>query len=113
MDNEKDVNVQVEGETTEIPVQPGDKIVVTLSKEEADLISEVRELKARKANEAEDDIIDAIDNTLSLEVPAVDGTIATIEIPEDADISALDDVTLGISEDVVADIVTLVGADEK
>lgn len=98
---------QVEGETTSIPVEAGDKITITLTKEEEEIINEVRQLKSRK-NETED-IVDVIDNTLSLQVPAVDGTVAMIEIPENADEEELDDVTLGVSEEVIADIVTLVG----
>ena len=100
----------IEGETTSIPVEPGDKIKITLSKEESAIIDEVKLIKSGnfKKNETKD-IVDIIDNTLSLQVPAVDGAVATIEIPEDADVNVLDDVTMGVSEDVLADIVTLVG----
>lgn len=105
-DEQKEIT-QVEGESTSIPVKPGDKVTVTLTKEEEEIINEVKQIKARK-NETED-IVDVIDNTLSLQVPAVDGTVAIIEIPENADADELDDVTLGVSEEVIADIVTLVG----
>ena len=114
MDNiqDKEVSTQIEGENTSIPVQPGDKVTITLTKEEKDLITEVKKIKAgeMKANEEKEDIIDIIDNTLALQVPAIDGTVATIEIPEDADIATAD-IDLAVDSDTMADIVTLVGAE--
>lgn len=112
-EKEKENQTSIEGETTSIPVEAGDKITVTLSKEESEIIDEVKLIKSGKFRKNEtEDIVDIIDNTLSLQVPAIDGTIATIQIPQDADQSELDDITLGVSEDVLADIVTLVGGAE-
>ena len=50
-----------------------------------------------------------IDSTLSLDVPAIDGTVMTIEIPEDADVAA--DIDLEVDEDTMLDIVTLAGVE--
>ena len=109
---DKEVSTQIEGENTSIPAQPGDKVTITLTKEEKDLITEVKKIKAgeMKANEEKEDIIDIIDNTLALQVPAIDGTVSTIEIPEDADIATAD-IDLAVDSDTMADIVTLVGAE--
>lgn len=105
---------EVTGDSTTVNVEPGDKVVITLSAAESKLLNEVKAIKAGKfgkKNEAEDELMEEIENTLALEVPAVDGTVATIEIPEDADADELEDVSLTVGEDVVADIMTLVGAE--
>lgn len=105
---------EVTGDSTTVNVEPGDKVVITLSAAESKLLNEVKAIKAGKfgkKNEAEDELMAEIENTLALEVPAVDGTVATIEIPEDADAEELEDVSLTVGEDVVADIMTLVGAE--
>ena len=105
---------EVSGDSTTVNVEPGDKVVITLSAAESKLLNEVKAIKSGKfgkKNEAEDELMDEIENTLALEVPAVDGTVATIEIPEDADAEELEDVSLTVGEDVVADIMTLVGAE--
>lgn len=105
---------EVSGDSTTVNVEPGDKVVITLSAAESKLLNEVKAIKSGKfgkKNEAEDELMEEIENTLALEVPAVDGTVATIEIPEDADAEELEDVSLTVGEDVVADIMTLVGAE--
>lgn len=105
---------EVTGDSTTVNVEPGDKVVITLSAAESKLLNEVKAIKSGKfgkKNEAEDELMEEIENTLALEVPAVDGTVATIEIPEDADAEELEDVSLTVGEDVVADIMTLVGAE--
>lgn len=105
---------EVSGDSTTVNVEPGDKVVITLSAAESKLLNEVKAIKTGKfgkKNEAEDELMGEIENTLALEVPAVDGTVATIEIPEDADAEELEDVSLTVGEDVVADIMTLVGAE--
>lgn len=111
-ETEKEIMDQVEGEDTTIPVQAGDKVTITLSKQEKDIIDEVKAIKEgkiSKKNEAEEDIVDLIDSTLSLDVPAIDGTVMTIEIPEDADVAA--DIDLEVDEDTMLDIVTLAGVE--
>lgn len=111
---EEENSEEVSGDSTTVNVEPGDKVVITLSAAESKLLNEVKAIKSGKfgkKNEAEDELMDEIENTLALEVPAVDGTVATIEIPEDADAEELEDVSLTVGEDVVADIMTLVGAE--
>ena len=111
MANELEDNTQAEiqGATTEIDVQPGDTVVVTLTKEESDLIQEVRDIKAGKHKKNEEDtVLTEIDNTLSLSVPAIDGTTAIISIPADAE-DIPGSIEVAVSEDTVADILTLVG----
>ena len=101
---------EVQGDATSVPVEPGDKVVIKVTAEESKLLNEVRQIKAGefKAEETED-IVDIIDNTLALQVPAVDGAKVTVEVPADAEAEVLDDVTLAVPEDTLADIITLVG----
>lgn len=112
-ETEKEIMDQVEGEDTTIPIQAGDKVTITLSKQEKDIIDEVKAIKegkiSKKNKAEEEDIVDLIDSTLSLDVPAIDGTVMTIEIPEDADVAA--DIDLEVDEDTMLDIVTLAGVE--
>lgn len=104
---------QVEGETTEIPVQAGDQVEITLTAEESALINEVKSIKNGEFKVAEaDDVVDTIDKTLALEVPAVDGAVVTVTVPADADSEVLPNLVANVPEQVVADIVTLVDAQE-
>lgn len=98
----------VSDEITTIPVEPGDEVVIALQAQESKLIKGIKDVREGKLKPVKEDIIDVIDDTLALEVPAVDGAVVTIEIPEDADADALADVNLAVDDTVMADILTLV-----
>ena len=100
--------VAVADEITTIPVEPGDEVVISLAAQESKLIKGIKDVREGKLQPAKEDIVDVIDNTLALEVPAVDGAVVTIEIPEDAEADALTDVNLAVDDKVMADILTLV-----
>lgn len=108
-----DKDATADDATKTINVKPGDAVSITLTAEEESLIKEVKDIKAGnfKVQETED-VLDVIDNTLALQVPAVDGAVVTVEIPADAEAEDLDDITLSLDDDVIADIVTLVNDEE-
>lgn len=110
LDNEI-IQDTVQGDATKVPVQPGDTVTVTLTAEESRILSNVKRIKEGKfkVKEEAEDIVDVIDDTLNLQVPAVDGAVVTVEIPADADTAALDDITIATDEETLADIITLVG----
>lgn len=111
---EKEVKDEVvtSDEITTIPVEPGDEIVIQLQAQESQLIRGIKDLKEGKVKPIKEDIVDVIDNTLALEVPAVDGAVVTIEIPEDADADVVDAVELSVDDSMMADILTLVSSEQ-
>lgn len=112
VDKDLKEEVVVSNDVTTIPVEPGDEIVIQLQAQESQLIRGIKDIKEGKKIPVKEDIVDVIDNTLALEVPAVDGAVVTIEIPEDADADELDSIDLSVDDKMMADILTLVSVDQ-